>query len=162
MSTITITEKATATAQGKLNSKHCKPVLCIDTGEIFSSVYDAAEHYNANYSCISMACNGKVKRAAGKRFCFVSRTSENIDAIVSRIRVNDEILAKAAAYDAMMAEQQAKANEIASVEAEMEEQQRLYLEYIAMAGEAKEKFDAAAQRLAVLNGESEAREEECE
>ena len=155
MSTITIHEQATATAKGSKNSKHCKPVLCIDTGEIFSSVFDAADHFGASYSCISMACNGKVKRAAGKRFCFVSKTSENIDAIVSRIKANDEILAKAAAYDAMMAEQEAKANEIAAVQGEMEKQQRLYLEHIASAGEAKEKFDAAARRLAELTGESE-------
>lgn len=155
MSTITIHERATASAQGKKNSKHCKPVLCIDTGEIFSSVFDAAEHFGVSACNVSMACNGKLKTSAGKRFCFVAKTSENIDIIVSRIKANDEILAKAAAYDAMMAEQQAKANEIAAVQAEMEEQQRLYLEHIAAAGEAKDKYDAAARRLSELTGESE-------
>ena len=155
MSTITIHEQATATAKGIKNNKHCKPVLCIDTGEIFSSVFDAAEHFGVSACNVSQACNGKLKTSAGKRFCFVSKTSENIDAIVSRIKANDEILAKAAAYDAMIAEQQAKENEIAAVQAEMEQQQRLYLEHIAMAGEAKDKFDAAARRLAVLTGESE-------
>lgn len=154
MSTITITEKATATAQGKHNNKHCKPVLCIDTGEIFSSVYDAAEHYNATISNISMACNGRSKTCKGLRFCFISRTSENIDAIVSRIKANDEILAKAAAYDAIMAAQKAKEDEIAAVTAEMEKQQALYLEHISAAGEAQEKFNAAAARLAELTGEN--------
>ena len=162
MSTITIHEQATATAKGKHNNKHCKPVLCIDTGEIFSSVFDAAEHYNANYGCISMACNGKLKSAKGMRFCFVSRTSENIDAIVSRIKASDDILAKAAAYDAMMAEQQAKANAISAAEKEIEEQHTLYLKYMAMATEAHQKRDEARQRLAELNGNNESREEECD
>lgn len=156
MSTITIHEKATATAKGKHNTKHCKPVLCIDTGEIFSSVFDAAEHYNVAISNISQACNGKIKTSAGKRFCFVARTSENIDAIVSRIHANADILEKAAKWDAMVAEQQAREDEIAATKAEMERLQQLYLEHIAIAGEAKEKFDAAAQRLAELTRESEA------
>lgn len=152
MSTIIIHEQATATAKGIKNNKHCKPVLCIDTGEIFSSVYDAAEHFGASYSCISMNCNGKLKSASGKRFCFVSKTSENIDAIVERIRATDKILAKAAAYDAWIAEQEAKANEIVRLRNEIEEQQRLHLEYISMADEAKDKFDAAVERLAKLTG----------
>ena len=158
MSTITIHELATASAKGIKNSKHCKPVLCIDTGEIFSSVFDAAEHYGVSACNVSMACNGKTKTSAGKRFCFVAKTSENIDAIVSRIRASDEILAKAAAYDALMAEQRAKEKEIEDVAAAMEEQQRLYLEYIAAAAESKDKFDALARRLSELTGEKESEE----
>ena len=158
MSMITIHEKATAAAKGIKNSKHCKPVLCIDTGEVFSSVYDAAEHFGAAYTSISQACNGKLKKAAGRRFCFVAKTSENIDAIVSRIKATDDIAAKAAAYDALMAEQAAKAKEIESVAAEMERYQQAYLEYIVKAGEAKEKFDAAAKRYARLTGETECEE----
>ena len=155
MSTITIHERATANAQGKKNSKRCKPVLCIDTGEIFSSVYDAAEHYGTTTGCVSQACNGKLKTSKGLRFCFIAKTSENIDAIVSRIKVNDELLAKAAAYDAMIAERQAKEKAIADAEAEMEKQQSLYLEYAAKANEAEQKFNAAAALLAELTSESE-------
>lgn len=156
MSTIIIHEQASANAQGKKNNKHCKPVLCIDTGEIFSSVYDAAERYGVSACNVSMACNGKLKTSAGKKFCFIAKTSENIDAIVSRIKVNDEILAKAAAYDAMIAEQRAKANAIAEAEAEVANQQALYVAYMAKATEAVQLRDAARQRLAELTGESEA------
>ena len=158
MSIITIHDKATADAKGTKNNKHCKPVLCIDTGEIFSSVYDAAEHFGASVCNISQACNGAIKKSHGMRFCFVSKTSENIDAIVSRIKASDDIVAKAAAYDAMMAEQAAKEKEIEGVAAEMERYQQEYLEYIVKAGEAKEKFDAAALRYARLTGEREREE----
>lgn len=158
MSTIIIHEQATASAKGIKNNKHCKPVLCIDTGEIFSSVFDAAEHFGVSACNVSMACNGKLKTSSGKRFCFVAKTSENIDAIVERIKANDDIVAKAAAYDAWLAEQQAKANEIAEVEEEMARYQQQYLEYIVKAGEAKEQFDKLAVRYARLTGERESEE----
>lgn len=154
MKTITITEKATATAQGRFSSKHCKPVLCIDTGEIFSSVFDAAEKYGVTPSSLSMACNGKLKTSAGKHFCFISRTSEHIDDIVARIKANEEVLAKAAAYDAMIADFREREEAIVAARAEMEEQQRLYLEHVRLAGEAQAKFAEAEQRLKELKAES--------
>ena len=152
--TITITEKATASAQGKLSGARCKPVLCIDTGEIFSSVFDAAEHYGVTPSSLSMACNGKLKTSGGKHFCFIARTHEHIDDIVARIKANDEVLAKAAAYDAMIADFQAREDAIAAAKAEMEEQQRLYIEHVRLAGEAQAKFEEAKQLLATLKRES--------
>ena len=152
--TITITHEATASAQGKLSGARCKPVLCIDTGEIFSSVFDAAEHYGLTPSSLSMACNGKLKTSGGKRFCFISRTHEHIDDIVERIKANDELLAKAAAYDAMIADFRERKEAIEAAEAEMEEQQRLYFEHIRLAGEAQAKFEEAKQLLATLKKES--------
>ena len=41
--TVNIQNKATIKAEGKLNSAHCKPVICIDDGRTFTSVTDAAE-----------------------------------------------------------------------------------------------------------------------
>lgn len=155
MNTITISRKATAKAQGKLNSKHCKPVLCIDTGEVFSSVFDASERYGVTPSCVSMNCNGKLKTTGGKHFCFVSHTSEHLDDIVARIKANAVILEKAAAYDAMIAEQQAKANAIAKAEEEMKEQERLYAEHLHGVDEAQRKYEEAKQRLEELKAESE-------
>ena len=152
--TITITEKATASAQGKLSGARCKPVLCIDTGEIFSSVFDAAEHYGVTGSSVSQVCNGKLKTTSGKRFCFISRTSEHIDDIVSRIKANEEVLAKAAAYDAMIADFRARVDAIAEAEAEIEEQTNLYFEHVRLAGEAQAKVEEAKQRLAELKKES--------
>lgn len=48
-----------------------KRVRCIDTGEIFDSVGDAAEHFNAKGTHISRVCKGKRSRTRGFRFEYV-------------------------------------------------------------------------------------------
>ena len=45
------------------NNPLSKPVMCIETGEIFDSCGLAAIHYNSSQSKISMVCHGKRKHA---------------------------------------------------------------------------------------------------
>lgn len=66
-------------AEGEDNGKNngCnKPVICLDTGEKFNSVIDAAEHFNICPSGISGVCHGRKKTVGDLRFAFVDA---NID-----------------------------------------------------------------------------------
>ena len=49
-----------------------KPIICIDTGEIFDSVKSAAEKSGVTHSCVSMALNGKTKTAGGYRWAYLN------------------------------------------------------------------------------------------
>lgn len=113
MKNLTIKEKATIEANGKLNSRRCKPVICIDTGEVYTSATDAAEANETTIWSISTACLGKNKTAKGKRYCYVQDFPEHLSDITSRISAMNkgyaEMMEKAKAYDAMIAEQEAKA-----------------------------------------------------
>ena len=49
-----------------------KPIICIDTGEIFDSVKSAASSVGISHSCVSMALNGKTKTAGGYRWSYLN------------------------------------------------------------------------------------------
>lgn len=107
MKTITINEKATIKANGALTSGHCKPIICIDTGEVYTSVTDAAEAVNTSITNMSSHLCGKSKSVKGKHFCYLAKVNESLDAITTRLRETSEMEAKAKMWDAMMAEQEA-------------------------------------------------------
>ena len=86
MKKIIISNESTMNAEGKLNNRKCKPVICIDTGEVYTSVTDAAEHNGVDVSSMSWACAGKTKLCKGKRFCFVADMSEHYEEIARHIR----------------------------------------------------------------------------
>lgn len=90
----------------------CKPVICIETGEVYNSATDAAEAIGVTVWAMSTHCTGKTRSCKGKHFTYVSRTSENIDALTARIRAlsteQSELERKAALWDAYEAEQNAK------------------------------------------------------
>lgn len=52
--------------------KFQKPIICIDTGEIFDSVNSAAAKAGVTRSCVSMALNGKMKTAGGYRWEYLN------------------------------------------------------------------------------------------
>lgn len=103
--TINIQKASNVTVVGHHNHKNCKPVYCIDTGEIFASTIDAAEANNVGHPTMSSVLNGKTKTCNGKRFCFVCKIMEHLEEITEANRVRAK---KIAAYDAMIAEQNAK------------------------------------------------------
>ena len=107
MKKIIISEKATISANGTHGVKNHKPVICIDTGEVYVSLTDAAERIGVTIDSISNVCRGKQKTVKGKRFCYLSNANESLDAIVTRLRETSEMEAKAKMWDAMMAEQEA-------------------------------------------------------
>ena len=113
MKNITIKEAAKIDAKGNLNSKRCKPVICIDTGEVYTSATDASNANGTTVGSISTVCLGKTKTANGKRFCYVQDFPEHLADITARIssmnKGYEEMASKAAAYDAILAEQKAKA-----------------------------------------------------
>lgn len=49
-----------------------KPIICIDTGEIFDSVKSAAAKSGVTHSCISMVLNGRGKTAGGYRWSYLN------------------------------------------------------------------------------------------
>ena len=49
-----------------------KPIICIDTGEIFDSVKSAAASVGVTHSCISMALTGSIKMAGGYRWAYLN------------------------------------------------------------------------------------------
>lgn len=86
MSEITITNKTTMQAEGKRNNKNCKPVICIETGEVFTSSADAAEKVGVHFSAMSAVCTGKIKTCKGMHFCYTSAALENLNAVMERLR----------------------------------------------------------------------------
>ena len=84
--TINIQNESNIQAEGKLNSRKCKPVICIETGEVFSSVTDAAEKFGSSAQNLSTHLTGKRRTFVGKHFCYLSRTMESLDTIMERLQ----------------------------------------------------------------------------
>ena len=118
--TLTINNKSEINAKGKLTGKRCKPVICIDTGEVYSSATDAAEMNDSNIWSVSCVCLGKTKKANGKRFCYLENVSEHLDELTERVRemhsAYANLEAKAEAYDKMMVQKHL----IAKMESDLE------------------------------------------
>jgi cobalamin biosynthesis protein CbiD len=106
--TINIQDKANIQAEGKLNSRHCKPIICLETGEVFTSVTDAAEKFKCSAQNLSSHLTGKrSKTIKGKHFCYLSRATENLDTIVTRLREASSDAEDARKWRAYQAEQEA-------------------------------------------------------
>ena len=84
--TINIQNEANINAEGKLNTKNCKPVVCLETGEVFTSVTDAAKAIGVLPSNLSKHLTGNSRKIHGKRFCYLTRSMESLDTIVTRLR----------------------------------------------------------------------------
>lgn len=139
----------------------CKPVICIETGEVYNSATDAAEVNGVSVLSMSNCCLGKTRSCKGKHFAYVSRTSENIDALTARIRTmsaeQSELERKAALWDAYEAEQ----NAIRKAEAErqqaldkakekVERRQRVYARLMEQAEIARQRMNEAREELFAL------------
>lgn len=103
--TINIQKATNVTAIGVQRNANAKPVFCITDGSVYASVTDAAEKNGVTVGMISTAISGKTKTCKGKRFCFISEVMNHLEEISTNINARNE---KAAAYDAMIAEQNAK------------------------------------------------------
>lgn len=107
MKTININNKSEIAGEGNLHSAHCKPIICIDTGAVYTSVTDAAQSVGCCYANMINHLKGKMKACKGKHFCYLSEATENLDAIMTQIRNIQALKAKADAWDALQAEQEA-------------------------------------------------------
>lgn len=110
---VTVQKEAVITVDGKRTNGNCNAVLCIDTGEIFSSATDAAERVGSTTANMSRACRNKGSRTAGKRFCYLKDINEYIDSISSAIN-------KANAYDLLVARDATRKELIATVDQKRE------------------------------------------
>ena len=104
-----------ATINGTIGNRthhSCKPVICIDSGEVFASCTDAAEAMGVTTTSMSNCLTGKQRSIKGKHFCYVSKTSENLDVLTTFIRTQNakmaELEADAAVGRAIREEQEAK------------------------------------------------------
>lgn len=84
--TINIQNEANINAEGTHIHHSSKPIICIETGEVFASVTDAAEKAGVHISTISGHLTGKSRTVKGKHYCYMSRSVESLDAIVTRLR----------------------------------------------------------------------------
>ena len=110
---VTIQREAFITGEGKRTNGNCNAVLCIDTGEIFSSGVDAAEKFGVTQASMSRACRNKGSRTNGKRFCYVKDINEYVDSISNAIN-------KANAYDILVARDATRKELIATVDQKRE------------------------------------------
>ena len=85
MTTLNIHNAVTIEAKGTHTNTNAKPVICIDTGEVFASVTDAAEHLGAHWTTVSANVRGRAKTCKGKRFCYLSKATENLEALTAQI-----------------------------------------------------------------------------
>lgn len=109
--TIIIHNKADIEACGKLNSIHCNPVICLETGEVFTSVTDAAEKMGRSSQNLSSHLTGKRRHFAGRHYCYLSNAAESLNAIVARLRQTSSMEEDALKWRAYQAEQEAMRQE---------------------------------------------------
>ena len=106
--TINMQHEANIQAEGKLSGRKCKPVICLETGEVFSSMTDAAEYTEVTTATMSNHLTGRYRSVKGKHYCYLSRVSESLDTILARLRETAAIEEDAKRWKAYEAEQEAK------------------------------------------------------
>lgn len=106
MKKINIHDKADIHAEGILSTKHCKPVICVDTGEVYTSATDAAEAAGVSIGNMSSHLTGRYRTVKGKRYCYLSKVTESLDTIVTRLRETSSMEADAQKWREHQAEQE--------------------------------------------------------
>lgn len=104
MKNITIGKNAEIRAQGRRSNGNCKPIICLNTGEVYVSLTDAAEALGVSEPNISHVLQGRQKTCKGKRFCAITDIKNHLDEFATNMR---EINNKANAYDEIIYQQQA-------------------------------------------------------
>lgn len=89
--TLHLNNGATVEAVGEKRNRNCKPVICDDTGEIYTSVSDAAIKNGVSLQAMSHHLNGDCKKCKGKKFRFLTNRDDSFDAMASNLRrLNEE------------------------------------------------------------------------
>ena len=65
------TDNKEVTTDNKEVSTGNKGVVCVETGEIFSSIRQASKSSNVDFSNIAKCCKGKLKTAGGRHWKYV-------------------------------------------------------------------------------------------
>ena len=98
--TVTIQHESEIKAQGIHRNRNAKPVICLDTGEVFTSATDAAEAAGAHLSTMVWNLTERQKTCRGKRYCYLSKLNEHLDEFTDTVQVLYE---KANKYDELVA-----------------------------------------------------------
>lgn len=110
MTTLKIQNEANILSEGKKRTGNAKPVICIETGEVYNSVTDAAEKNGTRVDYMSSHLRGKTKTLHKKHFIYMSKATENLDTLTTHIREMNknyaELEFKAKAYDKLMKKHQ--------------------------------------------------------
>lgn len=157
MKNIHIQNEASINGNGTHMQKNCKPVICIDTGEVFTSCADAAEHAGVHFTMMSAACLGKVRTCKGKHYCYLSKATESLNAIVTRLRETAAVEADAKKWREYQAEQEAlrkaeekRAEELAKAENKVKNRQEIRNRIAAQLVEADARLMEAQEELEEL------------
>ena len=163
MKKVNIHNEANINAEGNFNSKRCKPVICIDTGEVFTSATDAAEKAGVHFTMISAVCLGKVRTCKGKHYCYLSNVTESLNAIVTRLRETAAVESDAKKWQEYQAEQEAirkaeekRQEEIANLKAKLARQKEICERIEAELLRATESMMETENKLNTIIGNSEA------
>ena len=125
MARIRIHNATEITAEGNRTRGNAKAVFCITTGDIYASATDAAEILGCAPSSVSWVATGRMKQCKGLRLCYVANITEHLEEIAECARARQT---KVTAYDAMIAEQNARANAQANLEKAMARREKLQAE----------------------------------
>lgn len=105
---------ATISAEGKKQNKHCKPVLCIERGKVYTSIYDAAMDNGITFQYLGriLAHNDGYYKKKNLHFKFLVDRDDGLDAMTTHVQKlsenYDELVAKAKAWDELVAKQEAE------------------------------------------------------
>lgn len=147
MTTLKLHNETTIKANGVHVRGNSKAVLCIDTGEIFASQTDAAEHLGVHPANVSNVLLGKQRTCKGMHLCYLSKADEHLESITGRIREMQALEEKAAAWDAFVARQEEERRAAARRIEEAARAERERQEKIAKANEKLERRREIVRRL---------------
>lgn len=146
MKKITIHNEASIKAVGSRTHKNTKAVLCIETGEVWTSSADAAEDIGVHFSVMSAVCTGKIKTCHGKHYCYLNEALENLDAVMSRLRDASAMEEDAKKWRAQEAEKEAARKAEEKRIAEELKAQELHAAAVAKAEKRVAKWAARAEK----------------
>ena len=105
--TINIQDKANINAKGVHTYHTAKPIICIDTGEVYVSITDAVKQIGCTSENMINHLKGRTRHCKGKHYCYLSRATESLDAIVTRLRETSAMEEDARKWREYQAEQEA-------------------------------------------------------
>ena len=158
--TIVITNKATVKAEGKLNSKHCKPVIAIaiDGSEIrsFTSIDDAARELGIQRNYMSK-CKSENKPCNGYRICDTKDAAILVNEMMHALNKNasdaKEYRKIKAAEEAKRLEEQKRKDALAKAEAHADRRKAIYERLVAETNRAYDLYIQAEKELQAMREE---------
>ena len=106
---VVIQRKAIIRGKGKSCNGNTNAVLCISTGDVFTSCTDAANHADVTQGHMSSVCRGNGYSVKGKRYCYVKDINEHLDEVATSIR-------KANMYDEFMTKEEKRKELVGRIE----------------------------------------------